>query len=248
MNEKQLKGSQTAKNGFANEDDIIDKFNNWKSDIEAQKWILIMGYDLQEIEKVIAVKVPSGNKSDIQAQISIFFKSVIDAQNVQVKLVSNKKGFNQIDRRWISKCEEQWGMPYNISRILKYFTGELSPYLFNTKDSRRMFMFEFAEDERIELLTWLKENKTLIVSDIIKGRGQYSSEWMLVAQKISNDSKWTLKPINYCLNFYGNGEVVFTKRGGINIGKIGVQRKGGDGGRSSANQLQFKIDPTLLFD
>lgn len=30
MNKEQLKGSQTAKNGFLNEDDIIEKFNNWQ--------------------------------------------------------------------------------------------------------------------------------------------------------------------------------------------------------------------------
>lgn len=28
MNEKQLLGSQTAKNGFKNEDDIVEKFND----------------------------------------------------------------------------------------------------------------------------------------------------------------------------------------------------------------------------
>lgn len=29
------KGSQTAKNGFKNEDDIIRKFNDWEKDAEA---------------------------------------------------------------------------------------------------------------------------------------------------------------------------------------------------------------------
>ncbi len=35
MNKKQLKGSQTAKEGFKNEDDIVDKFNRWKLDENA---------------------------------------------------------------------------------------------------------------------------------------------------------------------------------------------------------------------
>ena len=30
------RGSQTAKNGFKNEDDIVAKFNNWEKDIEAK--------------------------------------------------------------------------------------------------------------------------------------------------------------------------------------------------------------------
>ncbi len=44
-NKEQLKGSQTAKNGFLNEDDIVDKFNNWNTDEDAQKWLSIMQYD-----------------------------------------------------------------------------------------------------------------------------------------------------------------------------------------------------------
>jgi hypothetical protein len=33
------KGSQTAKEGFKNEDDIVKKFNNWKKDKIAQSWL-----------------------------------------------------------------------------------------------------------------------------------------------------------------------------------------------------------------
>ena len=99
MNKDQLKGSQTAKNGFLNEDDIIVKFNNWKSDEDAQKWLLIMQYELEQIEFVKAIKL-NGVKTDVQAQVTIKLKEAIDVQNLQVKLVSNPKGFNQIDKRW----------------------------------------------------------------------------------------------------------------------------------------------------
>ncbi|MDD4739891.1 MAG: hypothetical protein PHG98_08080, partial [Bacteroidales bacterium] len=98
------------------------------------------------------------------------------------------------------------------------------------------------------LIDWLKQNQSLIVSDILKGRGKFAAEWMLVAQKVNNNSKWTLKPMNYCLNFYGNGEIIISPKGSIKIGKITMQRKGGDGGRETANMLQFKINPALLFD
>ncbi len=52
MRNEQILGSQTAKNGFLNEDDIVDKFNNWQKDKEAQKWLLIMEYQLIKIEYV----------------------------------------------------------------------------------------------------------------------------------------------------------------------------------------------------
>ena len=62
------------------------------------------------------------------------------------------------------------------------------------------------------------------------------------------DARWILEPMNYCMNYFGNGEVIITNRGNFRIGKITMQRKGGDGGRKTANMLQFKINPAELFD
>jgi len=236
MNKEQLKGSQTAKNGFLNEDDIVSKFNNWIIDEDAQKWLLIMEYDFSKIEYVNAVKL-SGFKTDVQVQITIKLKKVIDVQNLQVKLVSNPKGFNQIDKRWVDKYVEKWSIPIDISDILKRYTGEIKPNILTPKDKRRMFAYEFSEKEQSDILLWLNNNQSLIVSDIHKGRGQFAAEWMLVAQKTKLDSRWILKPMNFCLNYFGNGLVEMTERGNFKIGKITIQRKGGDGGRNTANML-----------
>ena len=97
-------------------------------------------------------------------------------------------------------------------------------------------------------MSWLNDNKSLIVSDVLKGRGQFSAEWMLVAQKVEENSRWVLKPMNFCLNHFGNGIIKITKQGNFKIGKITMQRKGGDNGRNTANMLQFKINPAELFD
>ncbi len=82
----------------------------------------------------------------------------------------------------------------------------------------------------------------------MKGRGKFAAEWILVAQKIKKEIRWVIVPINICLNHYGNGEVIITKRGNFKIGKITIQRKGGDNGRDSAKMLQFKINPIELFN
>ena len=95
------KGSQTAKDGFKNEQDICNKFNNWQDDIEAKKWLTIMQYNLEQIEYVKAI-VLHGYKADVNVQVQIKLKSAIDTENIQVKLVSNQKGFNQMDKRWLS--------------------------------------------------------------------------------------------------------------------------------------------------
>lgn len=206
-----------------------------------------MEYNLDEIEFVKAITL-SRFKADIQVQITIKLKEAINAENIQVKLVSNLKGFNQIDKRWIDKYAEMWNIPNDITILLKEYTGELPPKIENPKDHRRTFANEFSEENKNTLIKWLQNNQSLIVSDILKGRGKFSAEWMLVAQKIENKARWTLKPMNYCLNFFGNGKVIISPRGTFKIGRITMQRKGGDGGRPTANMLQFKINPAELFD
>lgn len=240
------KGSIIAKEGFKNEKDIINKFNNWKTDTDAQKWLEIMGYDLNNIEYVQA-KILHGYKTDVQVEITIKLIAVVDTQNIQVKLVSNTRGYNQIDKRWVDNYVEMWNIPPRTEKLLKYFTGELKPYRDDVKDSRRMFLNEFTVNEQESILKFFNENKTLILCDIIKGRGSLSAEWMLVVQK-TEEQRWILKPINIVLNYYSNGEVKITPRGSLKIGKVTMQRKGGDGGRKTANMLQFKINPVELFD
>ena len=247
MNDLIELGSQTAKNGFKNEKDICEKFMNWENDIEAQKWLTIMNYDLKEIEYVKAV-VLHGYKADVNVQIQIKLKSAVDTENIQVKLVSNAKGFNQVDKRWLKSYNELWNIPNNVYTALQHFTGELPPYKNNTRDKRRMFLDEMTLEDRELILNWFSENKTLILSDIIKGRGQFSAEWVLVAQKVNSNARWVLKNINEALQHYSTGDVKMTPRGSIKIGKVTVQRKGGDNGRETANMLQFKLDPTELFD
>lgn len=241
------RGSLTARQGFQNERDVANKFNNWRFDEDAQQWLRVMNYNITDIEHVEAV-VLSGYKTDVQVQVTIFLKTAIDVRNLQVKLVSNPKGFNQIDKRWVDRYVELWNIPIEIESILRRYTGELPPTISKPKDKRRMFANEFNDHEQRVMLNWLRKNQFMIVSDILKGRGEFAAEWMLVAQKVAINARWVLKPMNYCLNFFGNGDVEITDRGNFHIGRITMQRKGGDGGRNTAKMLQFKINPAELFD
>jgi len=244
------RGSVTAKDGFRNEKFVVDEFNTWTDSDFAKSWLQAMDYNLKEIEGVKATKVKGSYKADVQVEIKIEIKlkSLTDIQNLQVKLVSNPKGFNQIDKRWLKSYKELWDIPSDVYELLQYFTGEKKPKIDNPKDERRMFAIEFSEDEQQLLLKFFNDNKTLIVNDILKGRGRLSAEWMLVVLKLkdSDSIDWALEPINKVLNHFGNGEIFITPRGSFKIGNITVQRKGGDNGRESANMLQFKINPAEL--
>lgn len=240
-------GSKTAKDGFKNEHFVIDVFNNWEKEILAQEWLKAMGYNIKEIENVNAQKIKGSYKADVQVVISIQIKlqKLQDIQNLQVKLVSNVQGFNQIDKRWLKSYKDLWNIPEDVLEILQYFVGEIKPNIQNPRDERRMFFDEFLQKDQDKILEFFRENQPMILNDILKGRGQFASEWFLVILKIS-DLKWILKPINEVINFY-SGNIAFSPKGSLLIGKITMQRKGGDGGRDSAKMLQFKINPAELF-
>jgi hypothetical protein len=251
MKEKQLKGSKTAKDGFKNEKFVINCFNNWETNKFAQSWLKAMNYNFNDIEYVEAKTIKGSFKADIQVEIRIIIKLkyLTDIQNIQVKLVSNPKGFNQVDKRWLKSYAQMWDIPKNILESLQYFTGEKSPYINSPKDNRRMFANELSTKEQQEILKFLVSNKTLIISDILKGRGEFVAEWMLVILKIPNkEIKWSLKNINIILNYFGNGDIEITSRGSFKIGKVTMQRKGGDAGRKTANMLQFKVNPCEIFN
>lgn len=245
-----LFGSETAKGGFRNEDDVIEKFNNWKNDPVAQDWLIAMSYVIGEIEYVKAVKVGGNFKTDVQVQVTIKLKEAIDAENLSVKLVSNSQGFNQIDKREISKYVEMWNIPNDIELILKQFTGKTEPQKKKgLKDPRRMLLTEMPKSNQDKIMEFFNKNKILIISDVLKGRDKFAADWMLVILKKDSDSyAWALKDINTVMNIFGQGDVRITKQGGLKIGQIGMQRKGGDAGRESAKMLQFKINPAQLFD
>lgn len=240
-------GSKTAKAGFSNEQDVVNIFNDWQNNQLARDWLVAMDYNIEDIEYVEAEKIKGSYKADIQVRVTIKLKKVLDCQNIQVKLVSNKKGFNQIDKRWLSTYCELWNIPNNVYNLLQYYIGELLPYRKNTRDSRRMFLNEMSDDEQEVILNWFDENKYLIISDILKGRGKFAAEWILVIRK-TGSIDWVLKPINFVINHYSKGVAEISLQGNLHLGKITIQRKGGDGGRESAKMLQFKLDPTELFN
>ncbi len=63
------RGSSTAKGGFENEDEIRDRFNNWKTDEDAQAWLKAMNYAMADVIAVKAAK-PHGEKADVEVRVT----------------------------------------------------------------------------------------------------------------------------------------------------------------------------------
>jgi hypothetical protein len=238
------RGSQTAKNGFANETEIAGKFNNWQTDGEAKTWLGFMGYKLAEVESVTATK-PHGEKADVEVKVKT--RTGEKTEGISIKLVSTSTGFNQIDKRWLAHYAKMWNMPADVVDGLKFFVGESKP----DKPSRnfeRMYLNELDEALQKKIVEFFAANRTQIVGDLFQGDGSHAAGWIMVALKVSEKPRWVLRRVDYAIKYYGNGPVAITRQGNLKIGRITMQRKGGDNGRDSARMLQFKINPVELFE
>lgn len=246
------KGSAIAKKGFEMERWVAETFSKWETEELPRMWLMSMDYDIEEIVEVKAEALKVKDcKSDVVVEVRIKLRQCADVQNIQVKLVSSARGFNQIDKRFLKNYKEKlWNdMPDNVYRLLQYFTGEIPPYKDNVRDGRRMFIDEFTDKEQNIILSWFKEKKHLIISDVIRGRGKLAAEWIMVLQIIGDRlENWCVANVNLVVDYMSEGDVHISPRGSLCIGRITMQRKGGDGGRVSARCLQFKEDPMDILD
>ncbi|HHI88168.1 MAG TPA: type II restriction endonuclease [Candidatus Cloacimonetes bacterium] len=275
MNETEL-GSKTAKGGFENEKTICKKFNSWKKDKESQQWLKIMGYNIKKLDSVKAIQIPTRikksdlskfgvieeeyeqfvrfKKADAQIRIIIKIGNILKIENLSLKKANSDADYNQIDKRSVDFYQEMWRFDNEIKLWLKLFTGEIVPISqkkligkIKPKDKRRLFFTEMPELIQKKIIQFFKENKILVVSDIIKGRGGLSAGWMLVTRRNKQEktTTWILKNINTVMNFFGSDDVEISPRGSLHIGKITMQRKGGT---PDPTKLQFKIKPCKLFN
>lgn len=238
------KGSQTAKAGFANEAEIAAKFNNWNSDADARLWLAAMGYLPSKIQSVVA-KRPHGEKADVEVTVTADGKAKV--HGISIKLVSNATGFNQIDKRWVRTYAKTWKMPSDVLEALRLFVGEIPPNK-QVRTAGRMYLNELSKEHQTAVVDFFTANRELIASDIFEGDGGHVAAWFLVAYKASEKPVWAFRPTADVVRFFSEGKIEITRAGNLKIGKITMQRKGGDGGRETAKMLQFKINPALLID
>ena len=75
--------------------------------------------------------------------------------------------------------QSMWQFDDDVATTLKQFTGEIIPNdneKNHLKDSCRWYLTELSEVKVNKLVQFLQQHKTLIISDIIKGRGMLSAE------------------------------------------------------------------------
>jgi hypothetical protein len=211
------------------------------------------GFNEEDYEELMRFK-----KTDVQVQIRLIIQvnNALKVENLSLKKANSDADYNQVDKRYVDSYKEMWHFDDEIAIALKLFTGELEPCshpemlkvnISNLRDKRRVFLTELKDDIVKKIISFFTRNKILIVSDILKGRGGFAADWMLVTRynKKNGTTTWILKDINTAMNFFGSGKVRVSPRGSLYIGRITMQRKGGT---PDPTKLQFKIKPCELFN
>lgn len=234
-----------------------------------------MGYSYQEITSLEALQIPTIiNKKDISkynisvedyqkhtkfkkadAQIKIIIKigEILKIENISLKKANSDADYNQIDKRTVDSYQEIWNFSDEVNFWLKLFTGELLPKeikkrfpKIKPRENNRLFLDEIPEKAKEEIINFFTEKKVMVLSDIIRGRGGLSADWMLVTRinRDDNSTTWSLRNINEVINYYTQGNVHLSPRGSLTIGRVTLQRKGGT---PDPTKLQFKFKPCDIF-
>jgi hypothetical protein len=189
------------------------------------------GFNEEEYEQPMKFK-----KTDVQVQVKIIISNAIKVGNLSLKKANSDADYDQVDKRSVDAYKEMWHFSDEIALGLKLFTGKINPSLYpellkvpltDLRDKRRAYLHELKDDLREKIINFFNNNKILVVSDVLKGRGGFSANWMLVTRydKISDTTTWILKDINTAMNFFGQGPVMLSPRGSLYIGRITMQKK-----------------------
>ena len=232
--DKKEKGSKTAKDGFNNEKEISNKFNNFLDDTDAKDWLEGFGYLFSDIKSIKSEVIPNKltklylngkdipivqydelqtfKKADILVQIELFSKISIFTHKISCKKADQSANYNQLDKRKVSKYKSFWDFDEDIKYGLELFTGEIKAEEIKSKRNNRLFMNEIPQFYIKRIFDFFDINKKVIISDIIRGRGFFAADWMLVTRKVENSQQYLLKNIHDVISFYSMGKVELTKR------------------------------------
>lgn len=249
-----MTGSETAKSGFHYETLLAEAISNTETDL-SRSVLLKLGLVLSDIKNV-KVEVPrSRYKTDLVIAITLQDDSIVTKK---LSIKKSQANFNQLDRRSSEKMKKEFSLTEDEFRLLKFFCGDSKPPEYSeskTKSHKRMFITEFTEIDQKVLLEMFEKIKIAYITSAFKGnRPEHEPDYMVTISTKKGDNTLSLDMIHIskmedAINTYlGDASVSISKKGSIKIGELTVQRKGGDGGKESANDIQVKVRPSLILE
>lgn len=222
--------SKTAKNGYNEERLVCEDLNNKK--------------EIRQLFKEIVYDECFQNKGN--SKIDILSKNM--ELTAQVKKYKDKV-FQQLDRHWVDDFVKSIPNLYTISKILKNLCEipiSDDGIHVDKSQNRKLLSTENYTTETLEnFINVLNNNKRQILEYVFYGKDQNMKPKYLIAVQYVNKIRKKIKffKIDDIIAFLMKKNFEISKsKSVVSLDKsLSFQRKGGDCGKKSSNQLQFKI-------
>ncbi len=234
--------SNTAKNGYREEELVCNDLNN---NNELKRLVV----DFLEKDYQSFSRVNGNNKCDIQS-----FDSSI---KIQVKKYKNGQ-FQQLDRHWINNIVQYIPDLIKVSLMLKnlceYPILSDGIHIDKTVPVKKLCLSNYSNCMLDNFIDIFNKNKKEILNYAFLGTSQEMKPNYLCGVEYCDDDRKriVLFKIKDILSYLNTLDFKLAKSETVIIlgddSIISLQRKGGDGGKKSSNQLQIKIIVSKLLD
>ena len=230
--------SQTATRGYNEERMLCRDLNTNAALREKVSKFIGVNYDN-------CIQFKGYTKCDIRS-----FDNTIKAQVKKYK----SGQFQQIDRHWISDipCLEPVAGP--LKSLCEYPLLSNGTHVDKSHGVKRLLVEEYTQEELDEIISTLNNQKDDVLKFALLGTDSEQQPTYLFAIEYINNmrSKIVLFNMQDILQYLSTLNFKIMKKGTvIALGDehvLSLQRKGGDGGKKSSNQLQMKIIVSKLLD
>jgi len=239
--------SAAAQRGLKAESELINSINKQTDECA---WIVEECCETSGYGNFGARKPSNKEKPDVV----LFDKKNVEpsTKGISIKTYKPKVSFGQANRGTVETYIKDLGIPKNVAETLLAFTHK-------TQSGERVMLNQNSESDQTQLLEFFTKFQKQIISHILRGKelAPLKADWLLFHEAKDESWKmhvgdkrfWKLYPMDQIIGCCLLTKPQINKNGNMILGTgLTMQRKGGDGGKDSANDLQFKIDPVEIIE
>ena len=234
--------SKTAKQGYKEEKMVAEDLTNNK--LLKKKFSPLLGDNYDECSQI-----PGKHKCDIES----------NNKNLRAQVKKIKEGqFQQLDRHWIDHLIANIPDLNKIETILKdVFEFPIKPnetHVDKSNELKKISTLYFSQKTINNLFNVLNENIKHILNYAFLGTNSDMQPEYLIGVEYKNNKRNKIVIFKICdvINYLEQLKFEISPTKTViylgNEGIISLQRKGGDSGKKSSNQLQIKIIVSKLIN
>ena len=239
--------SEAAHRGLDAEQALIEKINSHDPDCA---WVVEECCGTEGYGNFKAKKPGNREKPDVLLYDDL--NDILGMKGISMKTYKPEVSFSQANRGSLDTYVEELGISYGVAETLRAFVVK-------NHGGDRTMLNEAPASEQDELLNFFRLYQRQIISHVLRGKakGVLKADWLLLHEakdadwinKVGQREFWHLYPMSQVIDCCCSESPSITKAGNLTLGLgLTLQRKGGDGGAKTANDLQFKLNPKMIHE